>query len=133
MSEHGDGDKKLWITEIGLNSARGSATQPWCFQSILVSEQEQATYLKPLYDILLTEVTLWQQPNQPAVEQIFWYQFMDVGVRNPCNTGSGSGQGYDWWFGLYRGDKASSKPITCAFWAYPLTCEERRKRLTLNG
>ena len=133
MSEHGDGDKKLWITEIGLNSARGSATQPWCFQSILVSEQEQATYLKPLYDILLTEVTLWQQPNQPAVEQIFWYQFMDVGVRNPCNTGSGSGQGYDWWFGLYRGDKASPKPITCAFWAYPLTCEERRKRLTLNG
>lgn len=123
MTEHGDANKKIWVTEVGWNSALHSNNRPNCLAAILVPETQQANYLKPLLDILLNEVTLWQQPNTRAVVKVFWYQYMDVGVANPCHYRRSPGN-QDWWFGLYRGDKVTPKPIWCAYQAYPDVCKE---------
>lgn len=127
MTEHGDATKTIWVTEIGWNSALRSNNRPACLAPILVPETQQASYLKPLLDILFTEVTLWQQPNLPAVGKVFWYQYMDVGVANPCHYRRSPGN-QDWWFGLYRGDKVTPKPIWCAYQAYPDVCKEAMRQ-----
>jgi len=123
MAEHGDGHKQIWITEIGLNSARTSDNRPACLNAILVEETEQASYLKALFDILFHEVTLWGQPDRPAIAKVIWYQYMDVGIADPCHVPDSNGHS-DWWFGLYRGDKVTPKPIWCAYQAYPNVCAE---------
>jgi len=121
MAEHGDGDKQIWITEVGLNSAQASDNHPVCLNAILVEETQQAAYLKAIFDILFHEVTLWGQPDRPAIAKVIWYQYMDVGIADPCHIPDSSGHS-DWWFGLYRGDKVTPKPIWCAYQAYPDVC-----------
>jgi hypothetical protein len=126
MADHGDGDKSIWITEIGWNSARQGHNPPTCFTPVLVQEGEQARYLKAMFDILFTDVPLWGQPGTRAVEKVFWYQYMDVGTLDPCGPAR-PGVALlpkDWWFGLYRGDKVTPKPGWCAFAAYPQSCPE---------
>jgi hypothetical protein len=126
MADHGDGDKTIWISEIGFNSAKRSVQRPSCLGGVLVQEEEQASYLKQSFDLLLTQVKLWGKPEQPGVEKIFWYQYMDVGAANPCFSLPRAAQNAqtDWWFGLYRGDKVTPKPVMCAFAAYPRACGE---------
>lgn len=126
MAEHGDGDKSIWVTEIGWNSARQSRNRPTCFNAVLVQESEQARYLTAMFDILFNDVHFWGQPGTRAVEKVFWYQYMDVGTLDPCTYGNGNAHPLpkDWWFGLYRGDKVTPKPGWCAFMAYPQPCLE---------
>ena len=137
MSDNNDGDKHVWITEVGWNSSKGSPTRPVCHDPVLVTESEQAAYLKPMFDILFNEVEMWDSPGTPAIEKVVWYQYMDVGIEDPCTTSrSVGGHAYvsfhdmvqagsvDWWFGLYRGDKVTPKEVWCAYLAYPLTCDE---------
>ena len=126
MTDHDDSDKTVWVTEVGWNSALRSNNRPSCLAAILVPEAQQANYLKPLLDILFTEVTLWNKPGTHAVDKVFWYQYMDVGVANPCHYRRSPGN-QDWWFGLYRGDKVTAKPIWCAYQAYPDVCKEAVK------
>ena len=126
MTDHGDSDKTIWVTEVGWNSSQRSNNRPSCLAAILVPETQQANYLKPLLDILFTEVSLWNQPDTHAVDKVFWYQYMDVGVANPCHYRKSPGN-QDWWFGLYRGDKVTAKPIWCAYQAYPDVCKEAVK------
>ncbi|MEO0249199.1 MAG: hypothetical protein ABIN58_06575, partial [candidate division WOR-3 bacterium] len=137
MFNNNDGGKRVWITEVGWNSSKGSPTRPVCLDPVLVTESEQAAYLKPMFDTLFTEVEVWGSPGTPAVEKVIWYQYMDVGIEDPC-TASRSANGHvyisfgdmvqagsvDWWFGLYRGDKVTPKEAWCAYLAYPLTCDE---------
>ncbi|RIK36253.1 MAG: hypothetical protein DCC55_27870 [Chloroflexi bacterium] len=125
MAEHGDGQKPVWVTEIGWNSARQSRNRPTCFNAVLVQESDQARYLTTMFDILFHDVPLWGQSGTRAVEKVFWYQYMDVGTLDPCAYGSGAHLlPKDWWFGLYRGDKVTPKPGWCAFVAYPQPCQE---------
>jgi hypothetical protein len=125
MAEHGDGDKAIWVTEIGWNSARQSRNRPLCFHAVLVQEGEQAHYLTTMFDILFNEVSLWGQPGARAVAKVFWYQYMDVGTVDPCAFGNAARPlAKDWWFGLYRGDKVTPKLGWCAFVAYPQPCVE---------
>jgi hypothetical protein len=126
MAEQGDGDKAIWVTEIGWNSARQSRNRPTCLHRVLVQESEQAHYLTAMFDILLNDVHFWGQPGARAVEKVFWYQYMDVGTLDPCAAGGAAARALpkDWWFGLYRGDKVTPKPGWCAFVAYPQPCLE---------
>jgi len=130
MSDNDDGDKRVWITEVGWNSSKGSPTRPVCLDPVLVYESEQAAYLKPMFDILFDEVDVWGSPGIPAIEKVVWYQYMDVGVDDPCTLSrSVNGHMYvsfrdmvqagsvDWWFGLYRGDKVTPKETWCAYLA----------------
>lgn len=113
MSDNNDGDKRVWITEVGWNSSKGSPTRPACLDPVLVSESEQAAYLKPMFDILFDEVDVWGSPGTPAIEKVVWYQYMDIGIDDPCTLSrSANGHVYvsfqnmmtagsvDWWFGL---------------------------------
>ena len=137
MSNNSDGNKRVWITEVGWNSSKGSPTRPVCLDPVLVFESEQAAYLTPMFDILFDEVDVWGSPGTPAVEKVVWYQYMDIGINDPCTLSrSTDGHVYvsfqdmmmagsvDWWFGLYRGDKVTPKEAWCAYLAYPLTCDE---------
>jgi hypothetical protein len=126
MAEHGDGDKSIWVTEIGWNSASQSQNRPACFSPVLVHEGEQARYLTAMFDILFQDVALWGRPGEQAVAKVFWYQYMDVGASDPCRSvQSGVARlPIDWWFGLYRGDKVTPKLGWCAFVAYPHPCPE---------
>ncbi|MCI0558932.1 MAG: hypothetical protein MN733_10585 [Nitrososphaera sp.] len=141
MYLNNDGNKKLWITEVGWNSSKDLPNRPECHDPVLVYESEQAAYLTPMFDILFNEVTLWNNPNTLAVEKVFWYQYMDVRISpDPCATPEANTSGHIyvpfgnmlvgtsgdklWLYGLYRSDKVTPKPVMCAFLAYPLTCDE---------
>jgi len=141
MDGHNDGDKTVWVTEVGWNSAYGHPDVA-CLWDVAVSDEEQAEHLKSGFDILFDEVELWQNPGTQAVEKIIWYQYMDVALpyEVACPSGrSGAGgmgwKGYvpaggtwvtendvPWYFGLYESDKLTSKPARCAFFAYPNEC-----------
>jgi hypothetical protein len=138
MADNNDGNKRVWVTEVGWNSSKGSPTRPVCLDPVLVYETEQAAYLKPMFDILFNEVSLWNNPGVKATEKVVWYQYMDVGTPDPCastqtgdrhayvsfNNMSSTSSGVDWWFGLYRGDKVTPKEAWCSYRAYPQTCAE---------
>ncbi|MGB1250654.1 MAG: cellulase family glycosylhydrolase [Candidatus Promineifilaceae bacterium] len=64
MIANGDGDKPIWITEIGWSTAPNAWGQP------TVSEAEIATWIGQLYGKL------------HSVERIYWYNLRDVG-NNP--------------------------------------------------
>lgn len=133
-----DGNKHIWITEVGWNSAKNLPNRPICHDPVLVTEGEQATYLKPLFDILFNEVDLWQIPGVSAIDKVIWYQYMDVGTPDPCSGGQAtdghayvpaqemttSEQDVAWLFGLYRSDKVTTKPVWCEYLAYPFTCND---------
>lgn len=84
MFNHGDNNKKIWITEIGWNSTADNDPEPWCKTQLLVTEPQQALYLKQGFDILFNEVHLWNDPNTPAIEKIIWYQYIDIGILYTC-------------------------------------------------
>jgi hypothetical protein len=140
MYLHNDQYKLLWITEIGWNSSKGLPNSPMCFDPVLVYETEQAAFLKPMFDILFDEIMLWNYPN-PAIEKVVWYQYMDIGVDDPCSnneivqtghvyiSSDSVGGQFAWSFGLFDGSnipgqEQSPKPVMCEFLAYPLTCDE---------
>jgi hypothetical protein len=145
MQAKGDANKKVWVTEVGWNSAKGKPNPGCVPNDEMVTEQEQADYLYRSFHILLDEV--------PAVQKVFWYQYMDTGTQHlSCPSSSTSNgntaiavgsmpmdwRGYvpagidyislaanpnsRWEFGLYRGDKVSLKPAGCAFKLYPDEC-----------
>lgn len=69
MQRNGDGDKKIWITEIGCPGVRrGLKTDNW-WMGKNPSESQQAKWLKDLYGELL---------KNPQVEKIFWAFFRDT-------------------------------------------------------
>lgn len=143
MADQGDDTKSVWVTEIGWNSSLGSPDAPPCLSHILVTEPDQATYLKTSFDILFNEVDYWNYPGLSAMKTVIWYQYMDVGLEEedvcPPPTSSMGWKGnlsagyfpqepgvgvVDWWYGLYQGDKTGPKDAWCAFFAYPMLCEE---------
>ncbi|HUW14175.1 MAG TPA: hypothetical protein VM537_30920, partial [Anaerolineae bacterium] len=139
-----DGQKDIWATELGWNSARGAETCA-AIRDQLVYRSEQAQFLRDGFDILLRE-TAWDD-GAAGVSKVFWYQYRDTGVFLDCGgTGGGSGaamgapllspswhgsalaqaqaslapdggQLVHWWFGLYDGAFVA-KPAQVAFQAY---------------
>jgi len=96
MQRNGDGNKKIWITEIGCPGVKkGLVVDNW-WMGKNPSESRQALWLKEVYTELLK--------NQ-QVEKIFWAFFRDT--KDHWNTGVD-------YFGLLRWD-FSKKP---AFYAY---------------
>ncbi len=79
MTAHGDGDKKIWITEIGA---------PTNAINSKVTEVEQAEMLAQAVE--LARGYDWAGP-------VFWYSFQDLGT-DPANNED--------WFGLRRADGA---------------------------
>jgi len=140
MDIEGDGQKLTWVTEIGWNSAIDNPHPCWPH---MVSEDEQATYLKRGFDILFNEVKLWNS-SCPAIKKAVWYQFMDVNIPEDdlCqstvqNTSHWKGNiptggvqftplaqenTIPWYWGLYKFDanyNLVAKPSQSAFAAYP--------------
>jgi hypothetical protein len=82
MASRGDGDKDIWITEIGWNSALDNPAiencpgmKAWC-----VGRAVQAQYLGDAFDILFNEV---EDPegNHDRVKAIVWYQYHDTAAK----------------------------------------------------
>jgi hypothetical protein len=68
MQRNGDGDKKIWITEIGCPGVRDSSVDNWWLGKN-PDENRQAKWLKDVYAQLLKD---------PHVEKIFWAFFRDT-------------------------------------------------------
>jgi Cellulase (glycosyl hydrolase family 5) len=99
MARHGDGDKPIWMTELGWNTetdAPGSCNSGmWAGQKPLgVSEQKQAEFLAHAYRCLAAD---------PYVQVAIWFGTQDI-------PGSKTAGGY----GLYRLN-GSPKPSAAAF------------------
>jgi len=96
MERHGDGAKKIWITEIGCPGVkRGVQTKKWWMDKN-PSERQQAEWVKKIYTTLLKDEN---------VEKIFWAFFRD------CHEHWETGVDY---FGLIRWD-FSKKPSFKAY------------------
>jgi polysaccharide biosynthesis protein PslG len=89
LAAHGDGDKPLWVTEIGWSTCAGA--------SGCVTEAEQARYLE---EFLHDSLTTWRA----YVRAVFVYDLRDI-APSPADDPQG-------WFGLLRPD-LSRKP---AWW-----------------
>ncbi len=64
MNDHGDAEKKVWLTEMG-------------WSSFFVSEAQQAQYLRDSF-FLVENLTDPENPELgPYVERYFWFQFVD--------------------------------------------------------
>jgi len=127
MFVNNDTDKRVYVTEVGWNSSKGSPNRPVCLEPVLVYESEQAAYLKSMFDILFNEVDMWGSPGTPAIDKVVWYQYMDTGIDDPCTLLRSANEhvyvssldvvtegAVDWWFGLYRGDKKTpQKDMVC--------------------
>ncbi|MBV9748458.1 MAG: beta-galactosidase [Acetobacteraceae bacterium] len=83
---HGDGDKPLWVTEIGWSTCSGA--------SACVTEAQQASYLA---EFLHAAVTTWRS----FVRAVFVYDLRDIAPA-PANDPEA-------WYGLLRPD-LSPKP-----------------------
>ncbi len=99
MRRHGDGDKPIWMTELGWGTettAPGSCNVgKWAGQKPLgVTEAEQAQYLTQAYRCLAAD---------PFVTHAFWFGIQDI-----------PGSPYPGGLGLFRHD-ASAKPAVAAF------------------
>jgi hypothetical protein len=82
MASREDGDKDIWITEIGWNSALDNPAigncpgmKAWC-----VGRAVQAQYLGDSFDILFNEVED-PQGNHDRVKAIVWYQYQDTASK----------------------------------------------------
>lgn len=96
MQRHGDGHKKIWLTEIGAPGVRRvRSTHNWWLGNN-PTEKQQAKWLKEVYTKLL---------ENPQVEKIFWAFFRD--------TNNHWKNGVDY-FGLLRCD-FSAKPSFSAY------------------
>jgi hypothetical protein len=73
MEAHGDGDKRIWITEIGWNTN----TIQWVCMPPKVTEAQQAAYLRTSWDIFLGEAT---SLGEVLVDKVFWFQYQDKGM-----------------------------------------------------
>jgi len=105
MSRNNDGNKKIWITEIGCPGVgRGSKVTDWWLGKN-PNEEQQAAWVNVVYSELL---------KYDKVEKIFWAFFRD------CDCHWGTGVDY---FGLVRWD-FSCKP---AYFAYE-NCYQRWKK-----
>jgi len=106
MLRHGDGDKRIWITEIGCPGvAEGADTAGWWLGEN-PGEEEQASWLKYVYGELL---------KSPYVDKIFWAFFRDT--RRHWNDGVD-------YFGMLRWD-FSRKP---SFYTYQECAREWRSK-----
>ena len=91
MSRNGDGDKKIWITEIGCPGVkRGLKVKNW-WMGKNPTERQQADWLKKVYTELLKD---------KHVDKIFWAFFRDT--KNHWDNGVD-------YFGVIRWD-FSKKP-----------------------
>lgn len=152
MNDGGAGGKRIWITEIGWNSAKGEANLS-CQDTKVVSAQEQADYLTDSFHILFNQAVLADGQTK-AVEKVIWYQYMDVAIAEEvvCPAGAVStGKGFiatgyippeykqpkansiivPWWFGIYNGNKTAPKLSQCAFAAYPFGCGQELEHIYL--
>ncbi len=76
MQRNGDGNKKIWITEIGCPGVkRGLKVDNW-WMGKNPTERQQAKWLKDVYTELL---------KNPHVEKVFWAFFRDT--KNHWNNG----------------------------------------------
>ena len=89
LAAHGDGDKPLWVTEIGWSTCSGAA--------LCVSESQQAAYLRTFLDLARTTWGAY-------VRAVFVYQLRDSAPNPPDDR--------DAWYGLLAPD-LSRKP---AWW-----------------
>lgn len=129
MSNYGDGNKHIWATEMGWNSAYGDPNVgPWASQ--VITQPLQAEYLTTGFDILFDEVTLWNQPSIQAMDRVFWFAYSDFNVLVALTDKAAS---YGWghtslqpsaptalrpaYFGLYT--ERIRKPAFYNFLAYP--------------
>ncbi|MFA5092884.1 MAG: endo-1,4-beta-xylanase [Candidatus Omnitrophota bacterium] len=96
MQRNGDGDKKIWITEIGSPGVKRGLTANNWWMGKNPTETQQCQWVKAVYTELL---------KNPNVDKIFWAFFRDT--RAHWDTGVD-------YFGLVRKD-FSKKP---AFYAY---------------
>lgn len=110
MVRNGDGNKKIWITEIGCPGlSKGLSTENWWMDKN-PTETQQADWLKDVYTELL---------KNPRVEKIFWAFFRD--------TKDHWKNGVDY-FGMVRWD-FSAKP---SFKAYRECFQEWKKNKALK-
>lgn len=65
MEQNDDAGKKVWVTEVGWNSAQGEPNAP----ALVVDRITQAFYLQKGFDILDNQAR--------AVDKIFWYKYQD--------------------------------------------------------
>ena len=110
MASHGDGDKPIWMTELGWgthSTEPGSCdTGMWAGQKPLgVTEEQQAEFLTQAYRCLAAD---------PYIGVAFWFGIQDIGTRWPGGHG------------LFR-HNGSAKPSAAAFKALaggiaPLSC-----------
>lgn len=106
MSRNGDGNKKIWVTEIGCPGVKeGEKTENWWIGKN-PTEREQAEWVKEVYTELLKDKN---------VEKVFWAFLRD------CDKHWGNGIDY---FGLIRWD-FSKKP---SFEAYQKCVEEWKRK-----
>ncbi|NJM39265.1 MAG: cellulase family glycosylhydrolase [Anaerolineae bacterium] len=108
LDENGRKDAQIWVTEFGFNAAKGVANRPTCQEAVLVTEDEQAKFMRSGFNVLLGEA------ERKAVPKVFWFQFMDRGGLSPCEGQETAA----FLFGLYRSDKITTKPVQCAFRTY---------------
>jgi hypothetical protein len=111
MAAHGDGDKPIWMTELGWNTQSDAPnscnTGMWAGQKPLgVSEEQQAELLTAAYRCLAAD---------PYVQVALWFGLQDI-----PNSRYAAG------YGLYRLN-GSAKPSAAAFKALsggiaPLSC-----------
>jgi len=99
MARHGDGDKPIWMTELGWNTQSDAPNScnsgMWAGQKPLgVSEEQQAQLLTEAYRCLAAD---------SIVQVAFWFGLQDI-------PGTKSAGGY----GLYRLN-GSAKPSAAAF------------------
>jgi hypothetical protein len=106
MKRNGDGDKKLWITEIGCPGVKARLRVDNWWMGRNPDERMQAAWVTTVFTNLV---------GLGPVEKVFWAFFRD------CNGHWGNGVDY---FGLIRWDY-SRKP---AYNAYRRCVEDWRKR-----
>jgi hypothetical protein len=96
MSRNGDGDKKIWITEIGCPGVKkGLKVKNW-WMGRNPNEAQQAQWLKSVFTKLIKDKN---------IDKVFWAFFRD------CNKHWNDGIDY---FGLVRWD-FSRKPAFCVY------------------
>ena len=140
MEQNGDTGKKVWITEVGWNSALGEQNAP----TLVVDKTTQAFYLQKGFDILLNQAR--------SVDKVFWYKYQDeITQMSAPNFNRLTGE--DWrirhpvadpfdysapsvavpgFWGLYTHiNKLDPKPSRCAFQYYPQRCPNLRWNIFL--
>ena len=101
MAAHGDGDKPIWMSELGWSSTNGGPTScargQWAGQKPSgVSDANQAAYLSKAYSCLA---------NDPYVTEALWFTMRDTTTESVDELNH---------YGLVRAD-GSPKPALAAF------------------